>query len=271
MDLCGGAAVCGGWTLLMKASDRTPTTFEYSAAHWIQPTTLNPEDVSLDNRDAKYSTFNNMQVTELLANFPDLGDSGMQWRVGRFIATTALDFFQTPATLSTSPLSLPEFRSEYFSHQDGAQLYAIDHDGGNAQVRWGFSWNNEAIFGSNDVVGGIGLSSSRDAAAHFSAGDGCYCCGSCRVGGSEGSTATYRVQIFGRYDRVRPGLDGVGSMDQPAQDCQQVADSGATESGVYFVGIGSRVRRRWCNLDYNEGDGWSELIMHFILMFVFDV
>ena len=83
----------------MKASELTPTTFEYDADHWTAPTTLNPTDISLDNTDAKFAGFNNMLVTELLANFPDLGP-GLQWRVGRFVATTALNFFQTSAVLS---------------------------------------------------------------------------------------------------------------------------------------------------------------------------
>ena len=97
--------------------------------------------------------------------------------------------------MQIAPLSSPAFSTDYFSHQgeitaqyifscarfsdrpvnvtdtDGAQLYSINHDGGNARTRWGFSWNNEDSFGSNDVVGGIGVSSNRDAAAHFSAGD----------------------------------------------------------------------------------------------------
>ena len=89
---------------------------------------------------------------------------------------------------------------------------------------------------------------------------GCYCCGTCRAGASEGSTASYRVHIYGRYDRIRPGGGGIGSVDQPAAGCQEIAESGGRESGVYFVGYGSRVRRRWCNLDHIEGEGWSLLM-----------
>ena len=133
--------MCGGWTLLMKGSD-TGNTFEYSAQHWTNPTTLHESDVSVDNADAKYAVWNDMLVTELLANFPTLGDEGLQWRVGRFVPTTALDFFQTPAVLSIDPLVDPAFDGQFFSHQDGAQLYSINHVGSNVQTRWGFSWNN---------------------------------------------------------------------------------------------------------------------------------
>jgi hypothetical protein len=86
--------------------------------------------------------------------------------------------------------------------QDGAQKFGINEVEGVWDVRWGYSWNNNADFTSNDVIGGIGLAlrdtAGRDGADGesfpLSAGDLYTCCGTLSPGGNRGLS----VQMFGR-------------------------------------------------------------------------
>ena len=129
----------GGWQLLMKANEGT--TFEYDADHWTQPTVLNEHDVTLDAGDAKYPGYNTAEITDVLAHFPGIASGAAYWHVGPFAPTTALELFQTPWAISTNPLLEQNWNGEYFSHQDGIQLYSFNNvDGGRPQfnVRWGY-------------------------------------------------------------------------------------------------------------------------------------
>lgn len=135
----------GGWTLLMKMAG-TGDTFVYDSPYWETTLTLNPTDITLDDADSKYSEFNTAEITKLMARWP--ADGAMQellWIVGPFAPTVALEFFQTPLVLSSTPRSEPNWDGGRFSSQDGAQLYSVAHSGlgSPASVRWGYSWNNE--------------------------------------------------------------------------------------------------------------------------------
>jgi hypothetical protein len=76
-----------------------------------------------------------------------------------------------------------------FSSQEGNQFYGVNYtQRGGDEVRWGFAWNNETDWGSNDVRGGIGLAYNG-----YSAGDIIGCCQN-----QSGINRTARVEIYVR-------------------------------------------------------------------------
>jgi hypothetical protein len=64
----------GGWMMIMKAT--AGTTFQYSSNYWTTNNTLNLFDVTNNNADAKFNTFNYSKGTDLLAHFPDISQGG---------------------------------------------------------------------------------------------------------------------------------------------------------------------------------------------------
>jgi hypothetical protein len=64
-----------------------------------------------------------------------------------------------------------------FSSQGGNSFYGINFTSFyNTRVRWGFAWNNEYDWVSNDVIGGIGQYANWGSLQSFSAGDQIGCC-----------------------------------------------------------------------------------------------
>ena len=147
---CDMDTLDGGWTMLMKAG--LGDTFQYDSPHWTTASTLNPDDATRAEGDAKFWSFNTMECTEIIASWPDAPLRPFVWRTGTMSPVTALQLFQTPRILSLTPMQDPNWNADMFSHQDGMQLFAINHaDPVHASVRWGYSWNNEADWSSNDV------------------------------------------------------------------------------------------------------------------------
>jgi hypothetical protein len=146
----------GGWTLLMKAAESE--VFHYDSEHWTKPTVLNPHDLGTDEGDAKFQVFNELEVQELMAVWPgDHGGSSPPWTMGPYaVPTTALQFFTTPRVLDAQPQRRPEFNSQWFSSQSGAQQLGVAHETAFSKVRWGYSWNDQNDWSSSDAVGGIG-------------------------------------------------------------------------------------------------------------------
>jgi hypothetical protein len=133
----------GGWTLLMKTSESE--AFQYDSKHWTQPTVLNAQDVSVDDGDAKFQVFNELDVQEFMAVWPD-SEGSVPWQVGPYSAsTTALQFFQTPRVLDTRPSERSDFNRRIFSSQNGAQQLGIAHETPFSRVRWGYSWNDQQV------------------------------------------------------------------------------------------------------------------------------
>ncbi|OYV74865.1 MAG: hypothetical protein B7Z66_15015 [Chromatiales bacterium 21-64-14] len=197
----------GGWMLAMKGDQGS--TFGFHSPHWTTATTVNPNDATRNNGDAKFDVFNVFPASDWMAVFPDVqsggdvlgGYGGWTWvepnAVGSPMPPTA--FFKTneqitklsngvgyPKTTPT-PTSSPKFSSSIWSTQSGFQWYGINYDTVQQNVgvsswvgkqwnpvRWGFAWNNEANQGSNDVSGGIGL--FGNGGGNWSAGDHVDCC-----------------------------------------------------------------------------------------------
>lgn len=181
----------GGWMMLMKAT--RGTTFQFSANYWTSTNTLNPTDTTRNDADAKFDTFNYMQIKDVMAIWPDIPstgfsnvygknggslliDDGWVWKIDNWngsTRTTALAGFQNSRdTHPANPFVFTGFSNTLFSYQGGNFRHIIgggSHLGVAAahNTRWGFVWNNENWeWGSADASGGIGLSYNN-----WSAGD----------------------------------------------------------------------------------------------------
>ena len=60
----------GGWMMLMKAT--RGTTFNFDANYWTTANTLNPGETNRNDGDAKFDTFNYMQIKDVMAIWPDI-------------------------------------------------------------------------------------------------------------------------------------------------------------------------------------------------------
>ncbi len=200
----------GGWTLLMKAAQGT--TFNYNSNYWTTTNTLNPNDLTLNAGDAKYDSFNKVPVKDLMAKWPDIS-SGWKWTQNSFDDGTAI---LLPTFFSTANLKFIQdaktfsgWQSGIFSSQVDIRFYGFNfvnnkNYGVNANVRWGFGWNEngEGLYsspstlngggapGSDDVSGGIGMDSNFGS---YSAGDKINCCQD-----TTGINRAARVEIYGR-------------------------------------------------------------------------
>jgi hypothetical protein len=192
----------GGWMLAMKAT--TGTTFSYASNYWTTTNTLNPTQTNRDNGDAKFDVFNYYTASKFLAWFPQNSSGGTGPNNGGMTSgagngwhwlvtgqnSTALNRFQTGEQIVSNPRdSGSSWIGSGFSNQVGYQTWNFNYTGNaSASVRWGFGWNNENDQVTNDVSGGIGMSSGYSS---FSAGDKIGCCA-----GTTGFNTSCRVEIW---------------------------------------------------------------------------
>ena len=183
----------GGWMMAMKAT--TGTTFGYDSSHWTTATTLNPTDNTRNNANAKFHSMNYFQCKDMLALWPDILVAGgnltlttynnwcwlknnynsgtRQTLISYFSAANNVEFI----TMNSSAVKGAE-RGSVFSSQPGNSFYGINYTYNyNYRVRWGFAWNNENEWGSNDVSGGLGMYVRWGGSViDYSAGDWIGCC-----------------------------------------------------------------------------------------------
>lgn len=194
----------GGWMMAMKAT--RGTTFPYSSSYWTTTNTLNASTgLNRNDGDAKFDSFNYFPATDMLAIWPDLSNGGditgltqgTIWRESNFNSGTAVtlrNWFNTVAGSNKAPASGRIRGTQWnggsqFSSQSGNQFYGWNYTAnGSWGVRWGFAWNNENDWGSNDVGGGIGM-----AIGSYSAGDYIGCCQDVT-----GFNRTARVEMYVR-------------------------------------------------------------------------
>lgn len=189
----------GGWMMAMKAT--RGTTFPYSSTYWTAVNTLNPTAYDQNDGDAKFNTFNYFQAKDMLARWPDIGSGGSIAGLGSWIwlqndyysgtRSTLINFFANAGVNRTvsAGKSFSGWASGVFSSQSGNTFYGYNFtaDSGKS-VRWGFGWNNETDWASNDVSGGIGMAFNS-----YSAGDSIGCCQD-----TTGINRTARVEIYVR-------------------------------------------------------------------------
>lgn len=187
----------GGWMLLMKGT--RGSTFQYSSNYWSTKNTLNAGDLTRNDADAKYNTYNYSTVKDILAIFPDIPstsytnvygqnggsifvDDGWTWMVNNWnetsrttpltgFNTTRIPHQNTTNWMQTYGINNP-FRYNGFggwcSRQTGAYQHVFYSTSNNANVRWGFVFNNETNdLATCDVFCGIGMGGL----ANQSAGD----------------------------------------------------------------------------------------------------
>ena len=176
----------GGWMLAVKAT--TGTTFNYDATYWTSANTLNQTDVTLTDSDSKYDVMNGFQAKDMMALWPDIVKSGAEesgsidnldrwsWLQNDFHSGNRITLISkfagsqdTYYTATDGSMSFSGYNSNIFSSQPGYSFYGINYSGIiSARVRWGFAWNNEMDQLTNDVSGGIGMSTNY---GNYSAGD----------------------------------------------------------------------------------------------------
>lgn len=192
----------GGWMMAMKAT--TGSTFQYSSTHWTTVTTLNPAEYNRNDGDAKFHTMNYFPSKDLLALWPDIpydynsGTGGSLslstynnwcWMKNNYNSgtkQTLINYFSTASNVSFGTAKGVE-KGTAFSSQEGNGFYGINFTENVMNVRWGFAWNNELDWGSNDVGGGIGMNNSGT----YSAGDWIGCCND-----TTGINRSARVEMY---------------------------------------------------------------------------
>jgi len=201
----------GGWMLAMKAT--RGTTFNFTSSYWETNNTLNPTAINLNDGDAKYNSYNYFQGTDIMARFPDVTAGGTlgtglgawTWHENSFYssgqATTLLNHFTNTADNTyllqdAAVTSWDGHSGGPFSSQGGWRRYGFNIDDGTgtgqSRARWGFSWNNEASPGSNDVAGGIGVGGYvYTTPVSMSAGDQISCCTT-----YNGANRTMRFEMY---------------------------------------------------------------------------
>jgi hypothetical protein len=175
----------GGWMMSMKAT--RGTTFEYDSIHWSTASTLNANDTTRNDGDAKFNVFNYSIGSDILAIFPDMiqGGSlsvsgyGWIWYQPSFISAANLPFTNKQQTLlnvfnAPTPI-MNNGGAGYFisdaktfngwsggtnkwSSQVDVRFYGFNYNPNPAyastmKVRWGFGWNenSEGLYPANNV------------------------------------------------------------------------------------------------------------------------
>ena len=211
----------GGWMLMIKAT-KTATTFQYEANYWTSENTLSKTDLSRNNSDAKYDSFNLIPIKDVMAIWPDSTDfdastggsltisDGWVWLVNNWYNSggyiKALNGFQFPRNANPpNPYNFSGWKTGIFSTQSSDYKHIF---GGHSHIgagnnnwgtaRWGFIWNENGAnnFASCDAWNGIGVSRAFGGFTNAgkSAGDNYGCCG------TQGSrvNSPMRVELYGR-------------------------------------------------------------------------
>ncbi len=163
----------GGWMMILKAT--TGTTFNYTSTYWSENNTLNPSDVTQNNADAKYNSFNYFAGKDYMAIWPDIstgtygsgsiiGTSTYTWLQNNFYGgnrITSLSFFgnqvgqydsnnfggyfikdaKTYSGFQTANSTATPFSSQVDIRFYGFNFRNSTNYGFSAKVRWGFGWN----------------------------------------------------------------------------------------------------------------------------------
>lgn len=185
----------GGWMMAMKAT--TGTVFSYSSSYWTSNNVLNSIDLTRNNADAKYNTYNYYQARDWLAIWPDIGNGGdisggyggWTWVengatgntesiltfMNRSVQVTKASNGVSYSATNPAPTGLPKYGNNW-SMESGFQWYGLNYQANSSsRVRWGWATNNENDQASNDISGGIGMDTNYGS---FSAGDRVNCCAS---------------------------------------------------------------------------------------------
>jgi hypothetical protein len=245
----------GAWILLMKGVKGT-TNFDYADDTFASNTfTLNTSSLVDDvSTDAKFSAYNNLTLTKMLAVLRDpaagtvgaFGDiqnnafGGHVWLETLPSASTAYARLNSTLDLNSPANSLYTSvpKSKYFTSSIGTQVFSYQAGNGrygfngspcnstDYKYRWGIAWNQEADWASCDVIVGIGLAANSPGDQVRWAG---VVNGSQPIGSNTGK-GNMGFQIWGKV--AEPSLGAPTSVAATVASSSQVNLSWSAPSGV---------------------------------------
>ena len=184
-------------TLKNAANDAIVATLSSGVAPWSTSSVLTGSFTLSDtmrvyihynNSYYQYSTSVTMSLTS------SFGLSTWSWMKNNYntgTKQTLINYFSTASNVSFGTPKGVE-KGTAFSSQLGNAFYGVNFTQfASMKVRWGFAWNNEFDWGSNDVIGGIGQYSTWGALQSFSAGDQIGCCAD-----TTGINRSARVEMY---------------------------------------------------------------------------
>jgi hypothetical protein len=169
-------------TLKNASDDTVVSTISNGVAPWSTATALTGSFTLA--RDARiYMHYNNnyyqYSTSATMKLVASVGLPTWSWIKNNYNAgtkQTLINYFSTASNVSFGTPKGVE-KGTVFSSQAGNSFYGINFTSFyNTRVRWGFAWNNEFDWGSNDVIGGIGQYANWGSLQSFSAGDQIGCC-----------------------------------------------------------------------------------------------
>lgn len=169
-------------TLKDAANDSVITTIINGATPWATTSNLTGSFtltkitrvyIHYNNNYYQYGTSATMNLTS------SFGLSTWSWLKNNYNSgtkQTLINYFSTANNVSFGEPRGVE-RGTAFSSQVGNAFYGVNFTSfANMKVRWGFAWNNETDWITNDVIGGIGQYTNWGSLVSYSAGDQIGCC-----------------------------------------------------------------------------------------------
>ena len=175
----------GGWVLLMKGG-KTSNSFDHNSPLFSSNSTTQNENSLVDDvsTDSKFSVYNTLSVTKLLAVFRDsargeipsggVGDlnpnpfGGLVWLETLTSVSTAFTRLSTTNSVTSGTWTNTRYSlyrasnssgaAQIFSYQQGVATYGFNTSPCGRSIRWGASWNNEPDYNTCDTFIGIGVS-----------------------------------------------------------------------------------------------------------------
>ncbi len=160
----------GGWTLLLKAPGNYDQVFDYNATYWTTDALYRDTDLDADWEGAKYRSFNNLPVSELLLK----SQNGYYTRLSLPSRNALLAFYQTGSAYPLEYISGADEPGKLVNNYDhnycGTHKWRLNSVGGSQnRIRlggwptfyWDCSYGNDSI-GENTSAELIGFGLRRD-------------------------------------------------------------------------------------------------------------
>jgi hypothetical protein len=240
----GVACACGrsfAWEIGWAGSSASIQNLQ---PEWPLRNTFRPAFTTPPGNHAGYRILFN----EYLAYWPSFSGSGSKtWYIGIFESLTALEFFQTPRTISNDATAEVDFNGDYFSSEATYGKSGIANSGidSNSNVRWGYVFAGSSTGSNVRALGGIGLD-SLSFVNGLSSGDLTQSgVSTVATNSAAGAATSYPVELYGR----------VYSGDTYDSCSELGADDMVGAPGVTYT---SEVKPLFCNNDLLNG-GWTML------------
>ena len=243
---CDMTTAGGGWTLALKANGANPT-FAYDAPIWTNTTLLNPTSVDMTPTDAKFASFLNQPVSEVLVMMTAGGMTRSVVIEGTAANLAALVGGSYRATTLGRTAWLGLLPGNTIQPNCNREGFANSFGDPHARVRIGILGNQEGDCGSTDSWLGVG--------GNVLAGNGCF--GSearpsvGQVGGGACAPAGAIVTAVGHVFVRERTL---------ARNCREILQAGLVTNGVYTIdpdGLGPVPSTSvYCD-QTTDGGGWT--------------